>query len=33
MEQLSEFHPETWFSGFNKMIGRDQTEAWNQFFN
>lgn len=22
-----------WFAGFNRMIGREQTEAWNRFFH
>lgn len=25
--------PERWFEGFNKIIGREQTEAWNRLFN
>ena len=25
--------PERWFDGFNAVIGREQTEAWNKMFN
>ncbi len=28
----ADLQPERWFSGFNEVIGRQQTEAWNQFF-
>ena len=28
----SEMRPERWFDGFNEIIGRKQTEAWNRFF-
>ena len=24
--------PERWFQGFNRVIGREQTEAWNRLF-
>jgi methylisocitrate lyase len=29
----TDLRPERWFKGFNDMIGRPQTEAWNKFFN
>ena len=29
----ADMRPERWFEGFNEMIGRPQTEAWNQFFH
>lgn len=29
----SESSPGRWFDGFNKVIGREQTEAWNRFFS
>ena len=29
----SESSPSRWFDGFNKVIGREQTEAWNRFFS
>ncbi len=28
----ADMHPERWFDGFNEVIGRQQTEAWNRFF-
>ena len=28
----ADMRPERWFDGFNKVIGREQTEAWNRFF-
>ena len=28
----ADMRPERWFDGFNRVIGREQTEAWNQFF-
>ncbi len=28
----SESSPGRWFDGFNKVIGREQTESWNRFF-
>ena len=28
----ADLRPERWFDGFNEVIGRQQTEAWNQFF-
>jgi 2-methylisocitrate lyase-like PEP mutase family enzyme len=28
----ADMRPERWFDGFNEVIGRPQTEAWNQFF-
>lgn len=27
-----DMQPERWFEGFNEVIGRQQTEAWNRFF-
>lgn len=32
MEELSEIKPDHWFADFNLVIGREQTEGWNQFF-
>jgi len=29
----ADLRPERWFQGFNEVIGRQQTEAWNQFFH
>jgi len=29
----AERQPERWFQGFNRIIGREQTEAWNRFFS
>jgi len=29
----SDMRPERWFDGFNRVIGREQTEAWNRFFH
>ncbi len=29
----TDLRPERWFRGFNDMIGRPQTEAWNKFFH
>jgi 2-methylisocitrate lyase-like PEP mutase family enzyme len=29
----ADMRPERWFEGFNEVIGRPQTEAWNQFFH
>jgi 2-methylisocitrate lyase-like PEP mutase family enzyme len=29
----ADLRPDRWFAGFNEMIGRPQTEAWNQFFH
>lgn len=29
----SDMRPERWFDGFNEVIGRQQTEAWNRFFH
>ena len=29
----ADMRPERWFDGFNKVIGREQTEAWNRFFH
>jgi 2-methylisocitrate lyase-like PEP mutase family enzyme len=29
----ADLRPERWFAGFNEMIGRQQTEEWNQFFH
>ena len=29
----ADMRPERWFEGFNEVIGRQQTEAWNQFFH
>jgi len=28
----ADLRPERWFDGFNRVIGREQTEAWNRFF-
>ena len=28
----TDMRPERWFDGFNEVIGRQQTEAWNRFF-
>ena len=28
----ADMQPERWFDGFNEVIGRQQTEAWNRFF-
>jgi hypothetical protein len=28
----ADLRPDRWFDGFNQVIGRQQTEAWNQFF-
>jgi len=28
----TDVRPERWFEGFNNVIGRQQTEAWNRFF-
>ncbi len=28
----TDLRPERWFDGFNEIIGRQQTEAWNRFF-
>jgi methylisocitrate lyase len=28
----TDMQPERWFDGFNEVIGRQQTEAWNRFF-
>jgi 2-methylisocitrate lyase-like PEP mutase family enzyme len=28
----ADMQPERWFDGFNEIIGRQQTEAWNRFF-
>ncbi len=28
----TDLRPERWFEGFNEVIGRQQTEAWNRFF-
>jgi 2-methylisocitrate lyase-like PEP mutase family enzyme len=28
----TDLRPERWFDGFNEIIGRQQTEAWNKFF-
>jgi len=28
----ADMRPERWFEGFNRVIGREQTEAWNLFF-
>ncbi len=29
----ADLQPERWFEGFNEVIGRQQTEAWNLFFH
>lgn len=29
----AESSPMRWFEGFNRVIGREQTEAWNRFFS
>ena len=29
----ADLRPERWFDGFNEVIGRHQTEAWNAFFH
>jgi 2-methylisocitrate lyase-like PEP mutase family enzyme len=29
----ADVRPERWFEGFNEVIGRQQTEAWNRFFH
>ncbi len=29
----ADMRPERWFEGFNQVIGREQTEAWNRFFH
>lgn len=29
----ADLRPERWFKGFNEVIGRQQTEAWNLFFH
>lgn len=31
--QRAESSPLRWFEGFNRVIGREQTEAWNRFFS
>jgi len=28
----ADLRPERWFDGFNEVIGREQTEMWNRFF-
>jgi 2-methylisocitrate lyase-like PEP mutase family enzyme len=28
-----DMRPQRWFDGFNRVIGREQTEAWNRFFD
>jgi len=28
----ADLRPDRWFEGFNEVIGRQQTEAWNRFF-
>ncbi|MFC2035537.1 oxaloacetate decarboxylase [Chloroflexota bacterium] len=28
----TDLRPKRWFEGFNEVIGRQQTESWNQFF-
>lgn len=31
--ERADARPERWFEGFNKVIGREQTEAWNRLFH